>query len=256
MSRVSALILAGQREGVVDPLCAEAGVARKAIIPILGKPMITYVLDALDESGLEAPYYVSGFDAGYDPRLTQSPSAPGPASSAVKALEAGIPLPALITTCDHALLTPEMVRTFISGAQAEGADFCLGLAEKRVIQPAYPETKRTYLKFRDTSISGCNLFYIANEKGLEAIRFWETGQHLRKQPLKLAAALGPGILMRYVSGRLSVRDSFDYAGQKLGISAAPIFIPIAEAAIDVDKPSDKVLVEAILTQRQADRVEA
>jgi len=37
---VSVLILAGQREGVVDPLCEAAGVERKAIIPINGKPMI------------------------------------------------------------------------------------------------------------------------------------------------------------------------------------------------------------------------
>ena len=41
--RVSVLILAGQREGIVDPLCAEAGVERKAILPINGKPMVNYV---------------------------------------------------------------------------------------------------------------------------------------------------------------------------------------------------------------------
>jgi len=65
---VSVLILAGQREGVIDPLCAAAGVERKAIIPINGKPMIDYVLDALSAAKLKFPFHVSGFDAAYDTR--------------------------------------------------------------------------------------------------------------------------------------------------------------------------------------------
>ena len=95
---VSVLILAGQREGVVDPLCEAAGVERKAIIPINGKPMIDYVLDALTSAKLKAPFHVSEFDAAYDSRLTQSPSAPGPAGSAYAALTDDISFPCLMTT--------------------------------------------------------------------------------------------------------------------------------------------------------------
>jgi len=53
MSSVSVLILAGQRAGVVDPLCAASGQARKALIPILGRPMLLYVLDALSAAKLK-----------------------------------------------------------------------------------------------------------------------------------------------------------------------------------------------------------
>ena len=246
MSGESVLILAGQREGVVDPLCAESGVERKAIIPINGRPMINYVLDALDQADLQSPYHVSGFDAGYDGRLTQSPSAPGPAGSARAALEAGIEYPVLMTTADHALLNKAMLESFLSQARASGADFCVGLADKTIIQPAYPHVRRTYLKFKDRSVSGCNLFYIARPDGVAAIRFWEKAQHLRKQPVKLAKSLGWGVLFRYVFGRLTLDGAIDYAAKKLGISAAAILIPIAEAAIDVDKPDDRILVEQIL----------
>lgn len=246
---VSVLILAGQRDGVVDPLCAEAEVERKAIIPINGKPMIDYVLEALEAGDMATPYCVSGFDAGYDTRLKQSPSAPGPAGSALAALEDGMTMPVLVTTCDHPLLTSAMVKSFIEGAQDSGADFCVGLADKEIIQPAYPHVKRTYLKFKDKSVSGCNLFYIANPKGLEAIRFWRKAQHYRKRPVRLAASVGWGVLFRYVFGRLTLRGAFDYAAKRLGISAAPVLLPFAEAAIDVDKPSDKILVESILKDR-------
>ncbi len=246
---VSVLILAGQREGVVDPLCADAGIKRKAIIPINGKPMLTYVLDALDGVDLERPYHVSGFDADYDDRLVQSPSGQGPVDSVLKAMDEGIPYPVLITTADHPLLTADMIEVFLNGAVTSGDDFCVGLATKETIQPAYPDVKRTYLKFNDRSVSGCNLFYLANAEGLKAIRFWREAQHLRKQPLKLASRLGWGILWRYITGRLSLNGAFDHVAHKLDLRASPVLIPIPEAAIDVDKPSDKILVERFLSER-------
>jgi len=245
---LSVLILAGQREGIIDPLCQEAGVKHKAVIPIHGEPMIRYVLEALEAAGLKPLFYVSGFDPDYDERLTQAPSRGGPTSSALGALESGMAFPVLITTCDHPLLTPGMLEIFIRGAQKEGADFCAGVAEKKIIQHAYPDTKRTYLRFKDTSISGCNLFYIANEKGVEAVRLWQRAQQFRKQPLKLAMALGLDILLNYTTGSLTAKEMFARLGQKMGITAAPVFIPIPEAAIDVDTPVDKVLVEEILSK--------
>ncbi|MEP3891081.1 MAG: nucleotidyltransferase family protein [Hellea sp.] len=249
---VSVLILAGQREGVIDPLCAAAGVDRKAIIPINGKPMIDYVLDALSAGGLKTPFHVSGFDAAYDARLTQSPSAPGPAGSAHAALTDGISFPCLVTTCDHPLLTQDMLDIFITEAKKSGADFCVGFAEKSVIQPAYPDVKRTYWNFSDRPVSGCNLFYIANEKGLAVIEFWKQAQHLRKNPVKLARTVAWGLLLKYLLGRLSLTDAFGYVARRLNITTAPILIPIAEAAIDVDKPSDKELVERILAGAMRD----
>ena len=244
---VSVLILAGQREGYVDPLCAQAGVDRKAIIPINGRPMIDYVLNALDAADMKRPYHVSGFDAAYDERLIQAPSSTGPAGSAAAALQSGVSFPCLMTTADHPLLSRQMLEEFLENATQSGADFCVGFAEKKVIQPAYPDVKRTYLNFSDRLVSGCNLFYIKNKQGLAAITFWKQAQHLRKHPIKLARRLGWGVLLSYVFKRLSLDGAFNYASNKLGVVAKPILIPIAEAAIDVDKPSDKILVEAILS---------
>jgi len=246
----SVLILAGQREGVVDPLCAEADVDKKAIIPLNGRPMLDYVLDALEAFGLTLPFYVSGFGAAYDRRLAQAPEKAGPADSALAALEHIQKFPVLLTTADHALLNSQMLTHFISGAKSSGADFCVGLAQKECIQPAYPHVKRTYIKFSDMSVSGCNLFYIANQTGLEAIRFWSDAQHFRKHPMRLARRLGFSVFWRYATGRLSCIGAFDYVSKQLKINVKPVFIPIAEAAIDVDKPSDRILVETILKARE------
>jgi GTP:adenosylcobinamide-phosphate guanylyltransferase len=208
--------------------------------------MIDYVIDALTASQVMPPFAISGLDAGHDVRLCAAPSGGGPADSTLMSLQELGHYPALMTTCDHPLLTAEMIDYFIVGAKASGADICVGLADKTTIAPAYPNVKRTYLKFSDRAVSGCNLFYIANENGLAAIEFWKTAQQHRKQPWKLARAFSPRLLISYLLGRLTLARAFAYASKALSISAAPVMLPFAEAAIDVDKPSDKLLVEQIL----------
>ncbi len=249
MARSSVLILAGQRPGV-DPLCQAAGVKRKADVPIAGKAMLDYVLETVIGAGL-TDVNISGYDGDLRGHKL-SPSGLGPADSTYKALSAGIDYPCLITTCDHVLLSKDMIDAFTKKAVATGADFCVGLATKNVIEAKYPETKRTYLKFSDVSVSGCNLFYIANARGRAAIEFWKEAQHLRKQPFKLARKIGLGVGLKYAMGRLSLKGAFEYAGSRIGISASPVLIPFAEAAIDVDKPADKELVESILLRRGYD----
>ena len=111
------LILAGQREGVVDPLCEELGVSHKAEIPVAGVPMLDRVNEALSAAGFLENLYVSGFSGS---NLTQVKSGKGPADSVALGLAEINQFPCLITTCDHALLTAEMVLSFI-----EGAEHCL-----------------------------------------------------------------------------------------------------------------------------------
>ncbi len=243
---VRAVILAGQRPGP-DALCDHAGVAWKADIPVGGVPMLERVAKALREAEIAEPFTLSGYPNERD-GFTRVEGGRGPADSALMALEAGA-FPVLLTTCDHALLTADIVTEFVTAAQDTGADFCVGLATEAVVQARYPKTSRTYLRFADYAVSGCNLFYIANAKGLEAVRFWKTAQDFRKEPLKLARTVGVGIGLRYASGRLTLSDAFTAVGNKLKLNASPVLLSQAEAAIDVDKPSDLELVERIVAAR-------
>ena len=242
------LILAGQRAGVVDALCEAKGVTHKAQINVDGINMLSRVRQALLDAGFKKNLYISGY-SGSD--LTEVSSGAGPADSVMMGLNEIDKFPCLITTCDHALLTSEMVESFIEGAENAGTDICVGFASEAVIRPVYPDTKRTYLRFSDVAVSGCNLFYIANEDGLKAIAFWQAVQHLRKNPLKLARKVGVGIGLKYAMGKLTLPAAFEYAANRIGITAAPVLLPFAEAAIDVDKPSDLELVEKILKARKS-----
>lgn len=243
---VRAVILAGQRPGP-DALCDYAGVDYKADIPVSGIPMIDRVVAALKNGGVAEPYFLSGYPFEKS-KFIRVDGGRGPADSAFLATQNG-PFPVLLTTCDHALLTSDMVEHFVQASQESGADFTVGLATEDVIQAEYPDTKRTYIRFSDHAVSGCNLFYLANEKALAAIEFWKTAQDFRKEPLKLARTVGLGLGLKYASGRLTLIGAFEAVSKSLNMTAQPILLPFAEAAIDVDKPSDLDLVETILANR-------
>ena len=245
MSAPAVLILAGRRGGD-DPLLADwPDLPSKALLPVGGVAMITRVLEAVRPAASEV--WISGLteaEAGQGVRV--APPAGGPAAALAAAVEAGAPLPLLVTTADHALLDAEMIAEFLGKAQGSGADLAVGLAERSVVEARFPETKRTYLRFRGAQVSGCNLFYLASEKAQPAVRFWQRAEADRKTPWKLARHVGLGTLATYAAGRLTLEGVFARASARTGARVAPVLMDRAEAAVDVDKLADLALVEAVL----------
>lgn len=250
------MVLAAGR-GPDDPMAKAFGVAHKCGLPVAGVAMLQRVLGALGEAHLAMPVLVSINDAVAGNRaagpfanqsqmIASATSAPASAKAAV--LAAGS-YPVLITTGDHALLTADMVGNFLQQAEASSVDFCVGLATAETILAAYPDTKRTFFKLGTDRVSGCNLFAVLSPKGLGLFDVWAELEKNRKKPWKLVAAFGIRPLLSFLLGRLTLHSAFSEMSQRLGFKIAPILLPFAEAAIDVDKPSDHALAEQIIRAR-------
>lgn len=235
------------------------GVSHKCALPVAGVPMLQRVLGALVQARSTGPILVSIDDAAIGAKaagpfasqcemLAAATSAPASARAAVLA---ACHYPVLVTTGDHALLTAEMVRHFQQQAAASGADFCVGLATAETIVAAYPETSRTFFKLGPDRVSGCNLFAVLSPKGLKLFDVWSDLEKNRKKPWKLAAAFGMGPLVSFMLGRLTLQTAFAEMSRRLGLTITPVLLPFAEAAIDVDKPSDHALAEKIIRARGA-----
>jgi GTP:adenosylcobinamide-phosphate guanylyltransferase len=255
-TRWNALVLAAGR-GPGDPMAAAHGVARKCEIPIDGVPMLKRVAGTLSAHrsisdvvvSIEKEIAMREILGGIGALFAQSEdSAP---ASVLAAIESGVArLPLLVTTADHPLLDEAMIDFFLDAADSSGADLCVALARDRVIREAYPEAKRTYLKLGRVRVSGCNLFALRTPHALKAVELWQSLDRARKKPWRLVAAFGPGALLRFATGRLSLDSAFELASRRLAITARPVLMPFAEAAIDVDKPADLELAEKILKARR------
>ncbi len=242
------LILAGSRGGEVDPAAAYAGVAHKGLIVLQGQTLLARVLGAVEAAGAEK-IAVSANDAAIRAALIGTraevlPPSAGPSQSVADgAGRLGFPL--VVTTVDHALLKPEWITRFAADTPGS-ADVAVMLASEDRVQAAAPQTKRTYLKFRDGRYSGCNLFLLRNENALKVIAVWRKVEALRKQPWKIAAMLGPGFLVRYALGLLTLDEAVARLGRLAGVEAAAVRAHDGLAAVDVDKPSDLDLVRALV----------
>lgn len=246
MTSFSALVLAGSRGGA-DPVADYAGVPHKALIELGGRTLLERVVAALRQAGA-ARIAVAGSDpevAAEAARLgvEMLPSQPGPSQS-VAAGAAALGTPLLVTTSDHALLDGEWIARFLADAPP-GADVAALVASREVVQAAAPGTQRTYLKLSDGQWSGCNLFWLASPRALKAVEFWRRIEAERKRPWKMAQILGPGVLLRYVAGRLTLAKAAHELGVRAGVEAAVVATPYGLAAVDVDKPADLDLVRSL-----------
>ncbi len=254
--RWNAIILAAGR-GPKDRLAKAYGVPNKCVIEIAGKPMLARVASALQESGIVASTLISIENRQLaatilgDGAATIASAGSAPASVIAAIEQKALAYPVLITTADHPLLTPDMIRHFCQRAAQSGADFTAGLATAETILAAYPKSIRTFFRLGRIRLTGCNLFALHNERGLRLLARWQYLETVRKKPWRLVAAFGPMPLLRFLVGKLDLDTALAIVSRKLNLQVKAVLMPHPEAAIDVDKPADKELAEEILKSRSA-----
>lgn len=265
--RFRALVLAGRR-GPDDSLARLAAAPHRALLDIDGRPMLERVLATLSDHprigeitvSIDAPELLDRFPGLARERdrgaFRVRPSEDSPSRSVLAAFdEAGGGWPWLVTTADHALLDAAMLDRFLDGAVASGADLALGLVSRATIESRFPAARRTYLRFRGEAFSGANLFAFLDEDARRAAAFWRRAEHLRKQPWKLVREFGLVSLVLFALRRLTLDEALERASRVVGARVVAVKLPMAEAAVDVDKLEDLELVRAILQERRRDPTE-
>ena len=247
------MVLAGQRNR--GSLAAADPEPWEALLPIAGRPMLAYVVEALAASGLVHAVRVVGPPVGEgllaDGAACRVDLIP-PQNTLWDNLDLGLSSvdrsqPALVVTGDIPLLTGETVRAFADAAAAVdaaagGLDIVYPLIPRAVVERTYPEVHRTYFRLREGVFTGGNVFWV-RPAALSGLR--DRAERLlahRKSPGKLAGDIGWGVLARYVLRRLSLAEVERVAGRLLSVRGAGLVFPHAEVGVDVDKQSDLELV--------------
>lgn len=267
MTEFASVILAGERADR-DALRDETGVACKALLDIDGTSMIERVITALGGARSVASIHLSGpteacveSDAALsamigEGRVAWTPPGSSPSTSAHDMLRR-FPgtQPVLITTADHPLLTAEVVDHFCRHSAETGCDVVVGMAPYDQVRAAYPELKKTVLRFRDGGYCGCNLFAFVTADGRRVADFWRRVERERKKPLAVIRLLGLWALLRYRMGWLTLDAALAGLSRRVGLRIGVVILPYAHAAVDVDSLSDYVLVQRYGKEAAARRSE-
>ncbi len=254
----TALILAADR-APGDPVARAAGVCCKCLAPVGGTPMVLRVLDALAAAEHIGDCILCG---PHQDAVDQEPelrariacgevrwvkSEATPSASTYKVLQS---MPdrtsLLVTTGDHALLSPRIVDYFCCKACATGSDVVVGLVPHERVVAAYPRTKRTVTRLRDGAYCSCNLFAFLTRRAQAAAHFWRNVESHRKKTMRVISASGWMAVLRYLLGQLSLAEGLKGISRRMGLDVGAVVMPFAEAAVDVDTVSDWALAEKIL----------
>lgn len=264
---IEALVLAGRRT-TGDAVADSSGLRHRALLPIAGIPMLERVIEALSGSGVVSSVTVSSDDPELIRATTVLAALAAPARGFLRFHRSGnSPAdsvaafftgevrggPVFVTTGDHPLLTPEMVRHFVEKALASRADFVVGMVPATVYRRRFPDQPRTFIPLRGEKYSGANLFLLRTPNAAAVARFWTRAEAHRKTPWKLVRVFGLANLALFLLGRLDLAAALGRASKVIGASIEAVEMPFAEAALDVDKEADRLAVEAVFAERALSR---
>lgn len=252
--RVDALVLAGGEGAIIDPT-----VAIKGLVPIAGRPMIEWVVDAMRAAETIAEIAVvvpTNHDLGewaekVDHLVISDASFMDNAIAgmAVFANDRHV----LGATGDLPALTPEAIDDYVRASLEAGADVSYPLVREEDMEAQFPGSQRTYVKIAGGPVTGGNMMVLSPEL---VKRNREIGQRLfetRKSPVAMARVIGVPFIFKYVTGRLRVDDVERKMEQLLGGRCAAVYTTHASIGADVDKPIDVVVAERVLYQRASGR---
>jgi CTP:molybdopterin cytidylyltransferase MocA len=253
----TAVVLAAQRAGRVDPLAAGAGVANKSLVDIQGAPLIRHVIDALLATpGLSRVRVVVEPQSEAEIAAILPRGAPvgfvvaaDNLADSVYAAAVGVGEPMLITTSDNVLLTPGAARAVLAPL-AQGADVAVALCTQASVLAAHPEGQRRFYRFSDDAYSNCNLYALRGPEAMRVAEGFRSGGQFAKKPLRMIVALGPINLALLLMRRLSLRGALRRLGRRFRLNVEPVILADGAHAIDVDNARTYRCAETLLALRR------
>ena len=253
--KLDAMILAGAPTDKLDTLLEGTGVNKKALVPILGRPMVAYVEEALRASGRVNRIVAIGLDAEDDVTFSgpveRIPSQGGIIRNILAAMaylrETGSTSPYFLeASSDVPLLTGPVVSRFVDGCLAKGGDLVYSVVEKQHIERLFPGSGRSYAHLRDGYFAGGDMFMVRSTIPASKGRVFEELAAQRKDALKMARVLGPGLLIAVVFRRLTLAGIERRVSKILKLEGKVLNSPDPEVAMDVDKPHQLEMVSHYL----------
>ena len=258
----TAIVLAAQRGGRLDPLADRFGVSHKCLVPILGKPLLERVLRALAEvpglsrvhisiekDAVEAVQDVPGARGQFGVPVDFVPAASSLTDS-VYAAAHGVDEPILVTTADNVLLSPAVAAEAVARMHA-GAESLVVVTTREAVLAAHPEGQRRFYKLKGGSYSNCNQYGINGARALKVAEAFRSGGQFAKNPKRLAETFGLFNLLLVRFGLISIERAMKRMSRHFGIRAEALVVDDGTQAIDVDNQRTYDVAAQLLARRGA-----
>jgi NDP-sugar pyrophosphorylase family protein len=257
---IVAAVSAGWSPKEDDPLIEYTRDKPKALIPIAGKPMIAYVVNALAQSRYVKHIVVISLDPAADAQFSVPVEYVPDAGSLMANAEAGLryvvdrypDLDAVIlSSSDIPTITPAIVDALVEECFRTDHDLYYTIVERSVMETRFPGSHRSYIHLREGDFAGGDIFLVRPSLNVSHRELLKELASARKSALRQARMIGLPIFLKLVLRRLTLDEAVQRISKVLDVHARVIPFQYAEAGMDVDKPFQLEIVRAELEARAA-----
>jgi GTP:adenosylcobinamide-phosphate guanylyltransferase len=230
----------------------------KAMLDILGKPMVQWVLDALSgaqrlenvvligltgESGLSCAKPLTFLPN----KITMIENILGGINKVMEINPSARKI--LLVSSDIPGITSEMVDWEVETTSGSDVDLCYSVVTREVMEARYPGSKRTFTKLKGMELCGGDMNVLRTSVASMNTDIWEKLIASRKNPVKQAAIMGFDTLLLMLLRVITLDEAVKKVTARLHMTGRAIVIPYAEIAMDVDKPNQLEMIRADLAKR-------
>ena len=246
----NAFVLAGTKEK--GPLEITANVENKALIMIKDRPIIEYIIDALNNSeNIDKILVVGPKDELYPYIGKKVEEILDPGNSILENMEIGLNYfnsenNLLLLTSDIPLITSQAIDEFIEKCIEKEADIGYPIITKENIIKKYPETIRTYVKMKEGIFCGGNIVFFKPEIFFQKKALIKELFDNRKANWKNAKILGLKFILKFLFKTLTLDEIEKKVTKLVGCKSVAVMVSSPEIMIDLDKLSDLELIQQYL----------
>jgi len=250
------VLLAGGRVSPEDPLNAECQDGYRSLVDIHGKPMVQWVINALDACDAVRDIYIMGLSREHNLTASKPLHFFPDEGNLFDNIRAG----ALHAAQDHPSQPKVMIASSdIPAIRTEAVDWLADqVAEdstaliyycvipQSVMNTRYPDSGRTFIRFKDISVCGGDLNVIDQKLFSEEKPIWRQLADARKHPLKQVRLLGFDSLILIALRVLTLESAVKKVCKKLSLDARALLTPFAEIGMDADKLNQLAILRSDL----------
>jgi len=252
-----AIVTAGGTPEPDEPLYPYTQGKPKALLEIAGKPMVQWVIDALEGAKTIDGIILIGLDPDTPIQAAKPvhhlPNQDGMLENilaGVQRLLEIVPGPqhVLVSSSDIPAVTGKMVDWAVETATQTDKDAYYNVVTRQVMQKRFPTSNRTYIHFKDMAVCGGDMNVLHTRMLTSDMGFWQKIIATRKNPIKQASLIGFGTLFRLLIRQITLQQTVENVTKRVNLTGGALVCPYAEIAMDIDKPHQFEILQKDLLQ--------
>jgi CTP:molybdopterin cytidylyltransferase MocA len=261
MTIVDAVVTAGGIPQPDEPLYPLTQGKSKALLPIGGKTMTQWVIDALDGAATVGRMVVIGLTASEAQLTSRKELHYVPSTGSLLGnVEAGArrilelnpgAQTVLLISSDIPCTTPAMVDWLVNTCLTTDHEIYYGLIAEATMEQRFPGSRRSYFALKEGRYCGTDVILASTSLVGHYHPAWNDIVGARKNILKQASIVGFDTLLLMLLRQMTIPEAERRALTRLGIKGRIVLSPYAEIGMDVDKPRQYDLVKRDLEARLA-----